>query len=287
MSQRPELNPAPRAVLEFPKLGFTLEGSSVAGIATWLTVRSWSLAIDCGALTQATVRCSTLALTHTHLDHAGGVASWLALRRLGGMGTSTVLAPVETAPEIQRIVDTWESMYRHPFDWRLVPMAPGDRHPLRNDLSVEALPADHVIPTRGWAVWRQRRRLKPSLHGASGPEIKRRKASGEDVHVRDEELLLAVSGDTRATMAHTVPALRDAKVACVETTFLDDKCSVERAQSGGHTHLDELLDVPWGCQTLVPYHVSQRYDVARARDILQARLAPTLPAGVSLKPLLP
>ncbi|MCO4762891.1 MAG: hypothetical protein KC502_15355 [Myxococcales bacterium] len=269
---RPELSPGATARRHFEDEGFTLEGVSVAGVATWLTIGQWSLAIDCGVVTPQVVRCRTLALTHGHMDHAGGLATWLAMRRLNGLGSSTVYAPASAVGALRKVVETWESLHRHPFDWQLIGLEPGDRVPIRGDLTLEALPADHVVPCLGWAVWRTKHRLLRSLQGASGPEIKAAKLRGEAITQRADELLFALSGDSRATMVHDVPQLRQARVSCMETTFLDKRCSIAQAQLGGHTHLDELLDVPWQVKTLVPYHISQRYNGDVARRILTAKL---------------
>ena len=271
---RPELRSGPTASRHFDALGFTLEGVSVAGVVTWLTVPQWSLAIDCGAVPAQVVRCRVLALTHAHMDHAGGLGTWLALRRLNGFGHSTVYAPTAAVRALRAVVETWEQLHRHPFDWELIGVEAGDRFPLHTGLHLEALPADHVVPTVGWAVSRTKHRLIPALHGATGPEIKALKASGHDVNERSEELLLAVSGDTRATMFRDVPQLREAPVACVETTFLDHRCDQAHADAAGHCTVDALLNVPWANQTLVPYHISQRYAADVARKILMAKLGP-------------
>jgi len=281
---RPELASSVTARRHFDDLGFTLEGVSVAGVKTWLTVPQWHLSIDCGAVPPQVVRSRVLALTHGHMDHAGGIGIWLAMRRLHGLGKSTVLAPTTAVPALRKVVETWETLHRHPFDWQLIGVEPGDRFPLRKGLELEALPADHVVPTVGWAVWRTKHRLKRALVGASGDEVKAAKAAGENVTERSEELLLAVSGDTRSSMAHTVPQLRQAAVACVESTFLDARCDAAHATHGGHTHIDQLMDVPWENKVLVPYHISQRYDLATARRILSKKLASVSPL---VWPLLP
>lgn len=284
---RPELHPAAVAKPDLGDLPFELTGCSVAGVMTWLALQPWSVGFDCGAVPPELVRCRTLVITHGHMDHAGGLATWLAMRRLNGMRDSVVYAPEEICDVLRAIVTSWEQMHRNPFEWQLIPMKAGDEAMLSPELKLVALEGDHVIPTRAWAIYKRSSKLKRSLHGLDGRAIAARKRAGEEVNDVTWRPMFALTGDSRATTVRREPVFLDAAVAVVECSFLDDRYAVERAQHGGHTHLDELLEVPWNNQVLVPYHVSQRYGVNTARSILMDKLGSRLAAHVALEPLLP
>ncbi|HAN32142.1 MAG TPA: hypothetical protein DCQ06_11135 [Myxococcales bacterium] len=284
---RPELHCLGVAKLEFDSLPFSLTGCSVAGMMTWIALEPWSIGFDCGLVTPQLVKCGTLIITHGHMDHAGGLGTWLAMRRLNGLGPSRVFAPAEICEVLERIVEQWERMHRNPFDWTLTPMQPGDRVELSPKLVVEALPSDHVVPTRAWAIYQQHSKLKPALRGLDGPAINAIKRKGEAVNEVTWKPMFAITGDSRATTIEREPVFTQAAVACVECTFLDEKCPVDRARKGGHTHLDELIDIPWKNRFVVPYHISQRYNLSQAKALFQQKWAPHLPPGVQLVPMLP
>ncbi len=270
-----------------PGLGFSVEGWSVAGIETWLRIPEWSLSIDVGRVATPSVASRHLALSHGHLDHAGGVASWLGLRRMFGMPVSQVYAPTALVHELRTVLAAWERIQGIDFQVELHPAEPGDRFELGSNRVLEALPADHLVPALGWAVLERRSHLLPALRGLDGRAIAARKAAGETVHEHHEVALLAVSGDTMATTARTCAPLRNARMVLHEITLLSEAHPPSLAHAGGHTHLFDVAGsgIAEGCEVFVPYHISQRYDSAQARRLLTAALGAQF--GARLMPLLP
>ena len=270
-----------------PNVGFTIEGWSVAGIETWLRIPEWSLSIDVGRVATPSVGSRHLALTHGHLDHAGGIANWLGLRRMFGMPISQVYAPSALVAELQIVLAAWERVQGIDFQVELHGAAPGDRFELGSGRVLEALPADHLVPALGWAVIERRSHLLPALRGLDGRAIAARKAAGETVHEHHEVAMLAVSGDTMATTARRCEALRKARVVMHEITLLSDAHPPSLAHAGGHTHLHDVAGsgIAEDCEIFVPYHISQRYDAAKAHALLTQTLGAEF--GDRLMPLLP
>jgi ribonuclease Z len=262
------------AQLAIPELNVTIEGVSVAGVETWLRVPEWSLAIDAGRSPEAVVRSRHLALTHAHMDHAGGLAQVLALRRLWTLGATSVYAPASSCPDLRLIVEAWQRLHRVEFEWTLVPMEPGAEAELGHGRVLRALPVDHAVPSLGFAVVTRPRKLRPEYAGIEGETLRELQGRGVEVTLAQERVLLAASGDTKATALERVPELQTAEVVLHEATFLDDKRAIADAHKGGHTHLDELIERADLIQArrFVAYHVSQIYAADEARKVVQDRL---------------
>ncbi len=286
-AHRPELTPPGVAQIYLERLGVRLEGQSVAGVETWLRVPEWSLGIDVGRSPEPIVRCKHLALTHAHMDHAGGLAQYLALRQLYTFEPPTVYAPAESCADLAAIVDCWGKLHRRAFGWTLVGLRPGDEVALGGGRWLRALPADHVVPALGYAVLERPHRRKPEFAAAAPGELRRLAESGVIIAEPTERVLLAISGDTLPTVLDRVAELHTAEVMVMETTFLDGRRTVADARVGGHTHLDDILA---RADTLrphvfIPYHISQIYTPAAARAALAERLPPEL--LTRCRPLLP
>lgn len=270
---RPELRQAGMAELQLGSSGLMLEGTSVAGVATWLRVPQWGIAFDIGLAAEHSVRCGKLAITHAHMDHAGGLPNWLALRRMYKLGPSVVYAPRQACEDLRAIVAIWERLHAAQFDWTLVPMEPGQEEPIGSGRRLRAFAADHVVPTLGYAVVAEITRLRKGLEGLPRDTLRAMAERGEPVALPEDRVILALTGDTRPTLIARVPELREAQFALHEVTFLDDRRSAAEARQKGHTHLDELAEQLSELQgVFLPYHLSQMYTAAGARRALRQRL---------------
>lgn len=277
------------AQLSFDHAPFHIEGVSVAGVETWLRIPEWHLAIDVGRVPDQQARCKYLALTHAHMDHAGGLGQYLALRQLTRAGHSTVFAPAESCADLLLIIEAWQRLHRVTFDWELLPMRPGDTADIGSGRTLKALPALHVVPALGYAVSAQSNKLKPEFVGLNETALHKLRRQGVQISGPHHRLLLAVSGDTLIGALEKVPELQSAEVVLFEATFLDELRAPARAHVGGHTHLSEWVQRMelFGSQTVVPYHISRIYGVEAAKRALKKalpeefyqRVKALLPAG--------
>jgi ribonuclease Z len=286
-SHRPELASPNTVQIYLDRLGVRLEGQSVAGVETWMRLPEWSLAIDVGRAPECVARCKHLALTHAHMDHAGGLAQYLCVRQLYAFEPPTVYAPAESCDDLRVIVDAWGKLHKRSFAWTLIGMRPGDEAPIGGGRWLRALPADHVIPALGYAVLERPHRRKPEFLDTSPNDLRALAQNGVAISEPTERVLLAVSGDTMPGVLDRVVELRTAEVVAMETTFLDARRTVADARLGGHTHLNDVLERADGIRphVFVPYHISQIYTPGAARAILTERLPPELLARC--RPLLP
>lgn len=177
---------------------------------------SMGLLVDCGAISYqllleagvAQERISDLFLTHAHIDHIGGLPSFLvSLRRAKRQAPLRLWALSETMETVTGLLKLFAREFpqplEYPLDLRLME-GPGELPPL-GTAAFAYLPVDHSIPAAGFRLTFPR--------AAGGTWI------------------VVYSGDTRPTAALESFA-RGCDVLILECTYLD--CDREQAQRVGH-----------------------------------------------------
>lgn len=260
---------------------FTIDGFSLGGVETAVIIPEWRLTVDVGRARKDTLRCEHVALTHVHMDHAGGLAYLVAMRAFYNLAPPTIYVPEQSADALDRMLRAWDQLQKLETDYRIVPVQPGARYPLRRDLELVPFRTHHVVPSFGYTVESTTHRLKPDLEGVEGTELKRLREAGETITDPHTRRLLAVTGDTLPEVLDQTPDLYEVEVLLMECTFLDDRKPYRAARQGGHVHLDDLMAraSSFANRTLVLSHFSQLYtdeDIDRALRPLAAAISPPL-----------
>jgi len=251
--------------------GHRVEGFSLGGIETAVILPELKLAFDVGRGRHDLLRCDHLALTHTHMDHAGGLPNLLALRKLYGQSAPTVYVPAQAAADFLAVIRAWEKSQRFPLIEDVVPVEAGQRYPIGRDLWLEPFRTFHPVPSCGYTVIRAVKKLRDELRGLPGPEIARLKREGTPIDRVLEQRIFAVTGDTLPEVLERNPALFEVEVLLMECTFLDDRKKRADARAGGHVHLAELWPFAsaFANKTLVLSHFSQIYHPDEVAALLQ------------------
>lgn len=274
---------------EYTLAGTDVRVISVGGLETCIEVPDWKLCLDIGRCPPSAVRLPSVFFTHAHCDHMGGIAHHMALRDLWNLKAPHYIVPKENHEAFLDLVDAWRRLDKAELPCTVTPISPGDRIEMGVNRYVEAFRAVHRVPTLGYALVSQKRRLLPRLKKKSGQEIARLRKQGEQVERVEETVELAFCGDTCIDVIHNEPMVRKARALILEVTFMDDRVSVEKARRTGHVHLDEIIENAeyFENEVLLFTHFSSRYrgkDIQRILaerlpDCLKDRVIPCLPDG--------
>jgi len=257
---------------------YTIRGLSVAGIHTSLFVRELGVLFDVGIAARSCAAAENVFISHGHADHCGALVSLLGMRGLMRLPPPRLFLPAEIADSIREALELFSRAQRYEFTIVAEALQPGDERELRPDLSVRAFRTHHTGPSLGYQFFSRVPKLKPQYLDLPGKEIARRRQQGDDLFDHDERLELAYATDTLLHVLDTTPSLLRTRVLILECSFLDERKAVSASRSGGHIHLDELLEKASAFQNeaLVLMHFSQMYSPADVHAILKRRCPPEL-----------
>lgn len=238
-----------------------IEGYSVGGIETSFFLPHYKFGVDFGRASEKLIEIPRIFLTHGHLDHASGISYYFSQRALKNLSPGEVYVPAKIAKPLKKIHALWQKIEGftgkgiiHPVEHNQI-IEINDTHFLR------ALKSYHRVASLGYVLYKKSKKLKTEYRDLSGFKIKKLREKGEPIFEMIDIPLVAFSGDTSIEFLEKNTDVQNAKVLIFETTYIDEKRTVERAKKWGHTHLDELIsrmDLLKN-ERIILNHLSNRY----------------------------
>lgn len=257
--------------------GVDIHAVSVGGLETCIELPSWDLCFDIGRCPPSAVRRRRLAITHGHMDHAGGVAYHASMRDLLGMPPPTVYVPRVNAADFEALFATWRRLDRSELPVKLVPIGPGERADLGGRRFLEPFRSPHRVYCQGYALGTYRQRLLPEHAGLPAPELARRRRQGMTLSETVEVIEVAFTGDTTIDVLDTNDLVARAKLLILDVTFYDGTVPPARARAKGHAHLEDLVANLHRLPNpgILLTHASARHSAAEVRAALDQALSPS------------
>ncbi len=250
-----------------------VQGFSVAGEVTCVQIPELDLCFDMGQCPRAALSSKYVALSHGHMDHAGGLAYYCSQRRFQGMGDGTIICDERIAPAVQRMMAGFVELENQRTPYELVALKPEQTFEIKNNIVLRPFETEHTCPSFGYAVVERRSKLRPEFADFPQEKLRELKDRGVEITRTLEIPLVAYLGDT-APGPHLIREdVRKAQIIITECTFFDPEHRA-RARVGMHLHAQDVAE--WlrvaECKAMVLIHVSRRTDLGAARKRL-AQLA--------------
>ena len=250
-----------------------INGHSIGGKKSCLVMPEHKVVFDIGVCTDEALKYPTVLVTHGHVDHLAGAVQHASTRSLTGADPSVFVVPAAIAGVLDGIMKAWISIQGGGgFKYVIIPMEPGDSRILPNGLTLRVFKTDHVVPSQGYALCRQVKKLKAEYIGWPGQELKAVRESGTEIQETVETVEVVYTGDTMITAFDREPLIRKAKLLIHEATFMGTAVDRKESRRHGHTHLDEIAEraESFENEAVLLCHFSTRHTEAEIREAAAA-----------------
>ena len=264
--------PPPEARLGFVySAPYRIQGISVAGEQAVVHVPELDVCFDVGLCPRAILPTPTIALSHTHMDHVGGLPYWFSQRFFQKMpGTARCLVHPKMAEPLRRMMAAWVDLERQRTPHEIVAIEPETEFQLRPNVFVRAIEVSHTTPALGFVAIERRSKLRDEFHGLPQDRLRELRAQGVEITRMIEIPLVAYTGDTEPGDFLLREEFRRAQVVISECTFFEDEHR-DRAKIGKHLHVEDLRPLleAWEARDVVIVHVSRRTLLPFARTRIE------------------
>ena len=225
---------------QMPYKDFTIQGYSRAAVQTFWRIPEFHLGFDLGVQPWSFMGTERWFLSHAHLDHMTMLPNYIARRRMMKMTPPQIFLPAKNVRAVEAMLNAWSMLDRSEFPCELIGMEPGESVRISRELSVEAFPTFHRIPSLGYVVSHHKKKLLPELLSLTGEEIRQRKEAGLPIDHEIVTPLLAYLGDSNAMGLDRNPIFYQTEVLIREVTFVED-AHWNMDDRHGHMHLNDVV----------------------------------------------
>lgn len=271
---RDNLSPGLNFGVEWKHQEIKLSGLSLSGIRTAISFPELGFTFDVAQGFPYLLNLKQYFISHGHLDHAAGIPYIISQKAMNRQEPAKFYMPKSLVAPMTKIMQTWEEIEKHKYDLHFIGVDDDVEIPVKGDYFMKGFPANHRIDGLGYTLFHRKKKLKPEFKNESEDKLRELKKRGEEIQEVHESAVLSFSGDTKIEFLDQRPWIKNSKVLMLESTYLDDKKSIEHARNWGHTHLDEIIPrLPeLKCEKLVLIHLSSRYSSKEADAILDKKI---------------
>lgn len=249
---------------------YRIQGISVAGEQTSIHVPELDLAFDVGLCPRPVLTATTVALSHAHMDHSGGIPYYFSQRTFQKLGKGRVVCHPDLAAPLRQMMGSWVDLERQRTPHEITPLAPGESLQLRQNLMLRAIDVSHTGPSLGFAAVETRSKLLPEFHDLPQEQLRELRLGGTAITHVVEIPVISYTGDTEMGPFLFRDEFSRAPIVVTECTFFEADHR-DRARIGKHLHVEDLRTLlgVWTARDVIVVHVSRRTTLAFARERLR------------------
>lgn len=249
-------------------------GLSLSGIRTCIAIPELSLCFDVAQGYPFSLHLKNYFITHGHLDHAAGIPYIISQKAMNSEKPGQFFMPESLISPLTEIMNLWEKIEKHQYQYNFIPVTKDWKFEINPQYFMRAFPTVHRIESFGYTLFHKNKKLKSEYQSKLPEELKLLKRQGLEIDQITETPMVSFTGDTQIEFLDLTPEVKKSKILIMESTYLDDRKSVEHAKLWGHTHLNEIIPrlKEIESEKIVLIHTSSRYSMKEAQSLLQERL---------------